>query len=211
MIEKIKNVTNPLTIIAIFAGLAEISSTIALGLMNNENQKIFLWFIMLFPSILVLLFFTTLYLKSHLFYAPKDFRSDESYLKIHNNLQYLEDFSSIPVSKNSLQQLNNNSDKLLEVAKHLPIIIKKYITEVVDKELSFAEHTKVLSSILIKSDKNKEYGPIEELSDTMRTNGYLSCFIDNYYDYLFLFKKAPDEKMVLTIPSEVLKSIKNNI
>ena len=57
MIEKIKNVTNPLTIIAIFAGLAEISSTIALGLMNNENQKIFLWFIMLFPSILVLLFF----------------------------------------------------------------------------------------------------------------------------------------------------------
>lgn len=57
MVDKIKKVSNPLTIIAIFAGLAEIAATVALGLIDPEIQRIFIWFVMLFPALLVISFF----------------------------------------------------------------------------------------------------------------------------------------------------------
>ena len=44
MVEKIGKISNPLTIIAIFAGVAEVSSTVAIGLMDVCIQKIFFWF-----------------------------------------------------------------------------------------------------------------------------------------------------------------------
>jgi hypothetical protein len=54
MIEKVKAVNNPLTIIAIFAALAEIAGTVALKLVAQDLQGIFIWFVMLFPCLLVL-------------------------------------------------------------------------------------------------------------------------------------------------------------
>lgn len=56
MIEKIGSVNNPLTIIAIFAGLAEIAGTIVLGVVDKSIQEMFVWFVMLFPMLIVLLF-----------------------------------------------------------------------------------------------------------------------------------------------------------
>lgn len=56
MVDKIKRVSNPLTIIAIFAGLAEVAATIALGLIDQSIQRIFIWFVMLFPMLLVVSF-----------------------------------------------------------------------------------------------------------------------------------------------------------
>lgn len=80
MVEKIGRVSNPLTIIAIFAGLAEISGTIVLPLLSEENQKIFLWYVMFFPSVLVSWFFITLLCKHKVLYSPGDFRDDENFL-----------------------------------------------------------------------------------------------------------------------------------
>jgi len=57
MIEHIKRISNPLTIVAIFAALAEVSGTIALGLVEKQLQPQFIWFVMLFPVFLVTLFF----------------------------------------------------------------------------------------------------------------------------------------------------------
>jgi hypothetical protein len=64
MIEKIKQVTNPLTVIAIFAALAEIAGTVALAAVDKEFQGIFIWYVMLFPILLVVLFFITLKFQS---------------------------------------------------------------------------------------------------------------------------------------------------
>jgi multidrug transporter EmrE-like cation transporter len=45
LVDKIQKVSNPLTIIAIFAGIAEVAATVALGLIEPEIQKKFIWFV----------------------------------------------------------------------------------------------------------------------------------------------------------------------
>ncbi len=82
MIENIKAVNNPLTIIAIFAALAEVAGTIALKLVSENLQVTFIWFVMLFPALLVLLFFITLNFNPKVLYAPSDFRDEENFLSI---------------------------------------------------------------------------------------------------------------------------------
>jgi hypothetical protein len=76
-----RSVKNPLTVIAIFAGIAEISGTIVLPRLAENNQATFMWFVMLFPAGLVILFFGTLWKKHRVLYAPSDFRSDEAFDK----------------------------------------------------------------------------------------------------------------------------------
>lgn len=85
MIEKIKTISNPLSIIAIFAGLAEISGTIVLPLLEPESQKIYLWFLMIFPSLLIALFFLTLNFNYKVLYAPSDFKDEDNFLKLFGN------------------------------------------------------------------------------------------------------------------------------
>ena len=82
MVEKMPKVSNPLTIIAIFAGVSEISGTVVLPFLKEENQAIFIWFLMIFPCLLVLFFFLVLLFKHTVLYAPSDFLSDESFLKV---------------------------------------------------------------------------------------------------------------------------------
>jgi len=73
MLEKMKAVNNPLTIIALFAALAEIAGTAALAAMDKEIQHIFIWFVMAFPILLVAMFFATLNFNPKVLYAPSDF------------------------------------------------------------------------------------------------------------------------------------------
>ena len=80
MVEKIKAVNNPLTIIAIFAALAEVAGTVALGLVDKPLQQTFVWFVMGFPTLLVALFFVTLNFNPKVLYAPSDFRNEENFL-----------------------------------------------------------------------------------------------------------------------------------
>lgn len=80
MTENIKKINNPLTIIAIFAALAEVNATIAIGLIDKDLHYIFIWFIIGFPSILVILFFLTLNLNTKVMYSPSDYREDKTFL-----------------------------------------------------------------------------------------------------------------------------------
>ena len=76
-------VSNPLTIIAIFAGLAETLATVALVKLPLEIQQIFVYFVIAFPSGIVLLFFFVLYFKNIVLYAPSDFADQTHYLEIN--------------------------------------------------------------------------------------------------------------------------------
>src|SRR5215208_3382221 len=98
MIEKIKAVNNPLTIIAIFAALAEVAGTVALGIVAKEMQIIFIWFVMLFPTLLVVLFFVTLNFNPKVLYAPSDFRDEENFLNVLGGM------SRVSVSLNEAQK-----------------------------------------------------------------------------------------------------------
>jgi len=82
MVDKIGRINNPLTIIAIFAGLAEVASTTVLALLPISLQTIFIWFVMIFPSALVVIFFLVLIFKREVLYAPSDYKSDETFINM---------------------------------------------------------------------------------------------------------------------------------
>ena len=75
-------VKNPLTVIAIFAGTAEISGTAILPLLEAGAQSTYIWFLMLFPFTLIALFFITLNWNHKVLYAPSDFKDEDHFLDI---------------------------------------------------------------------------------------------------------------------------------
>ena len=109
MIEKIRGIQNPLTIIAIFAGLAEVAGTVALATANKEVQPTFVWFVMGFPTLLVVAFFLTLNFNPRVLYAPSDFRTDDNFLHMLSGGRAMnENFRSLA------QQLEVASRSILE-------------------------------------------------------------------------------------------------
>jgi len=77
----ITTIRNPLTIIAIFSALAEGFATVALIQSPIEIQRIFIYFVMAFPTLIVILFFGVLIFKSKVLYAPSDFDNQEHFLE----------------------------------------------------------------------------------------------------------------------------------
>ena len=121
MIENIKHINNPLTIIALFAGLAEIAGTVALGIVDTELQKIFVWFVMLFPTFLVFLFFLTLNFNTKVLYAPSDFRDENNFITtlVGDSLQTEK---TVEVNKENLQEIKEElkeNEQLLNSKKGL--------------------------------------------------------------------------------------------
>jgi len=78
---KVGIVKNPLSVIAIFAGVAEISGTGVLPFVSPVNQELYIWFLMTFPFTLIVLFFATLNWNHKVLYAPSDYKSDYSFLE----------------------------------------------------------------------------------------------------------------------------------
>jgi len=79
-------VSNPLTIIAIFSGLAETLATVALINLPQELQGVFVYFVMVFPFTIVVLFFLILYFKNTVLYAPSDYSNPDHYMRINHNI-----------------------------------------------------------------------------------------------------------------------------
>ena len=81
MVEKIGHIKNPLTVISIFAAIAEISGTTVLPFIQPENQSVYIWFLMLFPMFLVGVFFVTLNFNHKVLYAPSDYKNEDNFIK----------------------------------------------------------------------------------------------------------------------------------
>jgi hypothetical protein len=69
----IKLIKNPLTVVGLFSSIAEVAGTIVLLKLPPELQSLFIWFVMLFPVLLVVAFFLTLNFNPTVLYAPSDF------------------------------------------------------------------------------------------------------------------------------------------
>jgi len=95
---KIPHIRNPLTVIGIFAAVAEVAATIALPQLDTNAQTTFVWFVMGFPLLLVLLFFATLNFNSKALYAPSDFRDEENFMNLIFGSRHLAT-GSIEISK----------------------------------------------------------------------------------------------------------------
>jgi len=84
---------NPLGIIALFVFFIEAISTISLKFMLQSNSPFIghlVWFIILYPSVIVMLFFVTLWWKRETFYGPGDFRDDSSFVNLFKKVERLE-------------------------------------------------------------------------------------------------------------------------
>lgn len=84
MLEKFKKVTNPLTIIAIFAGITEIMCTFALAAVSETNEIWIIIFLVSFPSVLVVMFFLTLNFNHKVLYAPSDYADEANFMMASN-------------------------------------------------------------------------------------------------------------------------------
>lgn len=82
MLDKIGPVKNPLTIIAIFAGISEVCGSVVLPFIQHENQLIFIYFLISFPTLLVFLFFLTLNFNNKVLYSPSDYRDEKNFVSI---------------------------------------------------------------------------------------------------------------------------------
>ncbi|WP_397451690.1 hypothetical protein [Pseudomonas sp. NA-150] len=81
MLKESLNAMNPVTVIALFAALCEGSAATALPFLADENQDIYVWFLISFPTALTLLFFLTLNFNHKVLYAPSDFSNEKNFLK----------------------------------------------------------------------------------------------------------------------------------
>lgn len=71
-----KRISNPMTVIAIFATLSETSAAVSLPFLDDEDRDVYVWFLISFPFYLLLLFFATLNFNYRSLYAPSDFERE---------------------------------------------------------------------------------------------------------------------------------------
>jgi len=164
MLEQMKSVSNPLTIIALFAALAEIAGTVAIKLVAPELQPTFIWFVMIFPTLIVVLFFVTLNFNAKVLYAPGDFKNEENYFAALNAKQ------SLGIEKVQAMIAEAKTEIISEVMETIPANgadEKRKIEEVVQNKLepvqSFAGALRessdysLLSSISAKDNNQQMY------------------------------------------------------
>jgi hypothetical protein len=82
MIKLKSKITNPMTIIAIFATLSEASAAVSLPFLDDEERALYIWFLISFPFYLLFLFFATLNFNYRSLYAPSDFEKGEDFLTV---------------------------------------------------------------------------------------------------------------------------------
>ncbi|WP_192562252.1 hypothetical protein [Pseudomonas gozinkensis] len=81
MLKNNRKITNPISIIAVFALITETSAAVSLPFLDNEERKIYIWLLISFPFFLSFLFFITLNFNYRSLYAPSDFENDKNFLK----------------------------------------------------------------------------------------------------------------------------------
>lgn len=183
MLEKFGSVKNPLTIIALFAGIAEVSGTIVLPFLNEENQGLFVWFLMVFPMFLLVCFFLTLNFNPKVLYAPSDFKVESNFIdlfskasikdleaKADSELSFDEDGSEISenveISAKSSQLSNKKSLKFNTSPKQYQRLLESTALTVLseEKELKIVQdvvlgegETKVVVDGIAQSDTGNEF------------------------------------------------------
>lgn len=142
MTEKIGPIKNPLTIIAIFAGIAEVSGTIVLPFITPENQQLFTNFLIFFPSVLVILFFLTLNFNNKVLYAPSDYKDESNYIKINKYDLSKQKTVQIKVSKDSqlteqVAQLTEHVAKIDNQMMRFETLVIKSEGKIINQNISF--------------------------------------------------------------------------
>jgi hypothetical protein len=165
MIEKIKGVGNPLTIIAIFAALAEVMGTVSLRLIDKSLQPTFIWFLIIFPCLLVVLFFLTLNFNTRSIYAPSDFRDEYIFKSLMLNERIQPD-EKINTDKEYVEK----TAKALGVDKNkkVPLTSSEIVSQLFMYRYNIEKELVRLSKTYLESDNRK--GIIHSLGSLTQLN-----------------------------------------
>lgn len=85
-------VRNPLSVIALFVLLVQSISTVALVQLVQYQYAVIplIYFVVLFPTLVSILFFSTIWWKHQFLYSPMEYRSDQSFLTAMDRLTRVE-------------------------------------------------------------------------------------------------------------------------
>ncbi|GGI98397.1 homeobox domain-containing protein [Paenibacillus hunanensis] len=184
-------VQNPLTIIAIFAGIAEIAGTTVLLGLPLEIQKIFVWFVISFPFLLVGAFFAVLLLNHRVLYAPSDFSNEEHFITLLKERR---------TAKQAIAETNDVVEELKLLTKSqdsnseiLDAVTKRLIS--IESELK-----EKASSIILSTEENK-----------LQSNGKKVKMFRDYVDFIDIANGIViPEKQINSLENEIVKELKHN-
>ena len=120
MLENAKKISNPLTVIGMFAMLSEIAGTVTIRLLSEKLQEKFLYFLLFFPFTLVGLFFLVLLIKPEAFYSPSDYKTDDAFLRsllLKRNKEMVDAINSIDSENDS----KTKNAKIEEIKANLQV------------------------------------------------------------------------------------------
>ncbi|WP_236443992.1 hypothetical protein [Pseudomonas syringae] len=90
MKEHTSHIKNPLTVISRFAAVAEVCGSVVLPFIATENQQMYIWFLILFPTFIVSLFFATLNFNHKTLYAPSDYKNEDHFISLFGKVTMAE-------------------------------------------------------------------------------------------------------------------------
>jgi len=133
--KQLEKISNPLTVIAIFSGFAEVACTVALPRLEGNVQFIFVWFAVLFPIVLVVLFFLTMNFNRKVLYAPSDFTNEDHFLRlIEKGIEQSPKISSIEEEVQPLVRRASEDDET-DLAEQVDLKENKPGRELTSEEL----------------------------------------------------------------------------
>lgn len=178
-------IKNPLTIIAIFAGIVEIGSNTVLPFLTDENQSTYIWFLMIFPILLVLIFFYILYNKHEVLYAPSDYTDDKVFQDILNNRRKS---TSLEINKKLKEELKDLDEQSKKQNKSITTLAKAPQEEPTKKPTSIDE-----------SDNNKLN--IERFRNTFlkNRNSRFYTIIESYLLNMYKIKSNKEVESDITL------------
>jgi hypothetical protein len=118
-----KRITNPMTLIAIFATLSETSAAVSLPFLDDKDREVYIWFLISFPFYLLFLFFITLNFNYRSLYAPSDFEKGKHFIKVMDSAERCE--SSVPSP--SVQRPQNAQDPPPEAGSQRPLEVQHHV------------------------------------------------------------------------------------
>jgi hypothetical protein len=177
-----KRITNPMTIIAIFAALSETSAAVSLPFLDQDERELYVWFLISFPFYLLLLFFATLNFNYRSLYAPSDFEKGKHFMKVMDDAGRPEKKASGKSSGNSALETSTNDRQSARThcgAQDPPTEIGLQTTVFVQHQLQFPEPVKDLHIVDARwMNKEIEFGALLETIQMPREKtAYVILFV----------------------------------
>lgn len=133
MIKLKQRITNPMTLIAIFATLSETSAAVSLPFLDDKERELYIWFLISFPFYLLLLFFATLNFNYRSLYAPSDFEKGKHFIKVMDNAERPDVAQGMPGENGGRENLSvQRHIELPERLKDLHIIDARWMNRKIE-------------------------------------------------------------------------------